>query len=96
MALCFCVFCEQEFRYKTIQAWSEIGVLSVFAVNTVIPFTLLIIVACNLLDNDLLISVSIFCLFQHDFILKNASFVFETVLPIVKKKLKVGVRKVAL
>lgn len=27
---------------------------------------------------------------QHDFILKNASFVLETVLPLVKKKLKVG------
>ena len=58
----------------------------------VIHFILLIIiVACPTVN--ILINVSIFGLFQHDFILKNASFVLETVLPLVKKKLKVGVRE---
>ena len=67
-------------------------ILLIIIVITMILFILLIIILTFKTIN-LSINVSIFCFFQRDFILKNASFVLEKVLPLVKKKLKVGVRK---
>lgn len=96
MGLCSRASGNQESRCRTIQSQSEISSLPVFdfeahPANT--DFLYPVNNCCNIQDNNLLINVSFVCLLQHNFILKNASFVLETVLPLVKKKLKVGISK---